>query len=145
MYKYNQAVRFYSYVWSWMRALSFKKFKTIDVSSCGEWATSWQASQTVIMLSETGQMEMLPQTVESNLSLDTFTREGHQTPSVPQLILYCNNLNKIHTKDMPLFLVYSEILFCLFRLDMCHSHPHLQIWDWELPVWGQVVFGDGAL
>lgn len=31
-------------------------------------------------VSEMGQMEILPQTVESNLSLSTFTREGHQTP-----------------------------------------------------------------
>lgn len=65
------------------------------------------------MLSETGQMEMLPQTVESNLSLKPFTREGHQTPSVSSLILYCTTLNnKKKIKTTSLFVLCS-VKLCL--------------------------------
>jgi len=49
------------------------------------------------MLSEMGQMEILPQTVESNLSLDPFTREGHQTPSPSSTTFYCTGINKEQT------------------------------------------------
>lgn len=53
----------------------------------------WQPRWTLITLSEMGQMEILPQTVESNLSLHPFTREGHQTPSPSSATLYCTAIN----------------------------------------------------
>lgn len=56
-----------------------------------------------VMASKKGQMEILPQTVESNLTLYPFTREGHQTPSPSSSILYCTLTQKTQTLTTTIF------------------------------------------
>lgn len=71
---------------------------------------SWQPRWTLITLSEMGQMEILPQTVESNLSLYPFTREGHQTPSSSSsTTLYCKHRTNVHIQFV-LFVVSNNVV-----------------------------------
>lgn len=123
------------------------------------------------MLSEMGQMEILPQIVGSNLSLYPFTREGHQTPSPSSNTLYCTGINKALTytynSSCSLFwqccsrgsrieaLLYLN-LKCMFTMHtLCCSlrlftrtnvtKSHLELWNGELAAGGQFGFGNGAL
>lgn len=70
---------------------------------------SWKTRCSLITLSETIQMEILPQTVESNPSLYLFIREGHQTPS---LSCTATNTELTHTHGAySLFLLAQRRLF----------------------------------
>lgn len=128
---------------------------------------SKQGRWTLITLSEMGQMEILPQTVESNLSLSTFTREGHQTPW-----LYCPgvNIELMHTYNSFCSLLvtmlfsqakrrgstithnrfFSQYLLCIFNFAHFNPwgrwySPHLEIWNGEPAAGGKAGFGNGAL
>lgn len=104
---------------------------------------SWKTRCSLITLSETIQMEILPQTVESNLSLYLFIRERHQTPS---LSCTATNTELTHTHatySLFLLALRHNIIFFYHSDD---AHPHLKIWNGELAAGGgQVGFGNGAL
>lgn len=94
---------------------------------------SWKTRCSLITLSETIQMEILPQTVESNPSLYLFIREGHQTPS---LSCTATNTELTHTHGAySLFLLAQRRLFIspcstisfFLSFRWCTSSP----WDLE--------------
>lgn len=91
---------------------------------------SWQPRWTLITLSEMGQMEILPQTVESNLSLYPFTREGHQTPSPSSTTLYCTAMSR----ELP---YTSNSLF--FTMLFSHVKRHSSISDPYVYIFSQVL------
>lgn len=68
---------------------------------CDSWLPRW-----AFIASEMGQMEILPQTVGSNLSLYPFTREGHQTPSPVSTTLYCVSTYEHRTNMHIQFFLY---------------------------------------
>lgn len=79
---------------------------------------SWKTRCSLITLSETIQMEILPQTVESNLSLYLFIRERHQTPS---LSCTATNTELTHTHaTYSLFLLALRHNIIFFIIQMMH-------------------------